>query len=189
MLLDAVHPSACCRLGSFFTSSIQWSKAVGMWSKAAAVGNAARAAARCPRAQPVRRRRIVHMSIACRARSARPPSALKFCAPLFQASTGAAGDLRRPPRTISVTRALRHALTRRCSVRSCALLPYISGTITTNRSIKALAAIDGSASSQPSMTGHTSANGSVRVLHQCLALGCLRCVGRTSPSFQADDKL
>ncbi len=84
---------------------------------------------------------------------------------------------------------LRHALTRRCSVLSCALLPYISGTITTNRSIKALAAIDGSAISQPSMTGHASANGSVRVLHQCLALGCLRCVGRASPSFQADDKL
>ena len=54
------------------------SRAVGMWSKAAAVGNAGRAAARCPRTQPVRRRRIVHMSIACRARSARPPSAEKF---------------------------------------------------------------------------------------------------------------
>ena len=35
-----------------------------MWAKAAAVGNACRAAARCPRSQPVRRRRIVHMSIA-----------------------------------------------------------------------------------------------------------------------------
>ena len=40
-----------------------------------------------------------------------------------------------------MTRALRHALTRRCRVRSCALLPYISGTITTNRSIKTLAAV------------------------------------------------
>ena len=41
---------------------------------------------------------------------------------------------------------------------------------------------------QPSMTGHASANGSVRVRHQCLAFGCLRCVGRTSPWIQADDK-
>ena len=45
-----------------------------MWSKAAAVGNTA---ARCPRSPPVRRRRIVHMSRACRARSARLP--LGFC--------------------------------------------------------------------------------------------------------------
>ena len=39
-----------------------------MWAKGAAVGNALR----CPRLLPVRHRRIVHMSIACRARSARP---------------------------------------------------------------------------------------------------------------------
>lgn len=45
-----------------------------MWAKGAAVGNAQR----CPRLRPVRRRRIVHMSIACRARSARPPAALRF---------------------------------------------------------------------------------------------------------------
>jgi len=77
-LTKECYPSAGCRFGSFFTSSFQWSKAVGMWSKAAAVGNAGRAAARCPRSQPMRRRRIVHMSIACRARSARPPSAAKF---------------------------------------------------------------------------------------------------------------
>jgi hypothetical protein len=38
--------------------SLQWSKAVGMWAKATAVGNAARAAARCPWSQEVRRRRI-----------------------------------------------------------------------------------------------------------------------------------
>ena len=43
-----------------------------MWAKGAAVGNARRAAPRCPRSHPVRRRRIVHMSIARRARSARP---------------------------------------------------------------------------------------------------------------------
>ncbi len=33
-----------------------------MWAKGAAVGNARRAAPRCPRSRPVRRRRIVHMS-------------------------------------------------------------------------------------------------------------------------------
>ena len=97
--------------------------------------------------------------------------------------------LRRPPRTISVTRSLRQALTRRCSVRSCALPSYTSGTIAASRAINALAGTEGSAISHPSMTGHASANGSVRVLHQCLALGCLRCVGRASPSFQADDRL
>jgi hypothetical protein len=45
-----------------------------MWAKGAAVGNALR----CPRQHPVRRRRIVHMSMACRARSARPPRPLDF---------------------------------------------------------------------------------------------------------------
>src|SRR5437016_1628291 len=48
---------------------IAWLEAVGMWAKGSAVGNAQR----CPRSCPVRRRRIVHMSIARRARSARPP--------------------------------------------------------------------------------------------------------------------
>ena len=92
-----------------------------MWSKAAAVGNAGRAAARCPRSQPVRRRRIVHMSIACRARSARPPSAAKFFHGCFHTSAGMTFDLRRRPRIISFTRSARQALTRRCNVRSCAL--------------------------------------------------------------------
>ena len=137
----------------------------------------------------VRRRRIVHMPIAIPGVKSTAPVSREVLAQQFQTSTGAAVDLRRPPRTSSVMRALRQALTRLCSVRSCALLPYISGSITTNRPIKALAGIKGSAFSQPSMTGHTSANGSVRVLHLCLALGCLRCVGRASPSFQADDKL
>jgi hypothetical protein len=52
-------------------------------------GQRSRAAARCPRSRPVRRRRIVHMSIACRARSARPSSAAKFfrcCFTLLPAS-------------------------------------------------------------------------------------------------------
>ncbi len=39
----------------------------------------------------------------------------------FQTSAGTAAGLRRLPRTISVTRALRHALTRRCSVLNWAL--------------------------------------------------------------------
>jgi hypothetical protein len=39
-------------------------------------GQRSRAAARCPWSQPVRRRRIVHMPMACRARSARPPPRL-----------------------------------------------------------------------------------------------------------------
>ncbi|MDP9877927.1 site-specific recombinase XerD [Variovorax boronicumulans] len=39
---------------------------------------------------------------------------------------------------------------------------------------------EGTAMSHPSMTGHTSAKGSARVLQQCLDLGYLRCVGRTS---------
>ena len=71
-LTKECYPSVGCRFGPF-RSSFHWSKAVGMWSKAAAVGNAGRAAARCPRSQPVRHGRIVHMSIAWRARSARPP--------------------------------------------------------------------------------------------------------------------
>ena len=49
---------------------LQWSKAVGMWAKDWAVGNVY---SRCPRARPAPFRRFVHMSIACRARSARPP--------------------------------------------------------------------------------------------------------------------
>ena len=92
-----------------------------MWSKAAAVGNASRAAARCPRSQPVRRRRIVHMSIACRARSARPPVDREVFSPLFHASAGMTVDMRSRPSIISFARSARQALTRRCNVRSCAL--------------------------------------------------------------------
>src|SRR5438309_1265899 len=43
-------------------------------------------------------------------------AASKFSLP-FQVSAGTAEALRRPPSTISVTRALRQALTRRCRVR------------------------------------------------------------------------
>ena len=93
------------------------------------------------------------------------------------------------PRTISFARSARHALTRRCNVLSCALLAYASGTSVARRSINVLAETAGSAISHPSTTGHASANGSTRVFHQCLALGCLRCVGRTSPSFHADARL
>jgi hypothetical protein len=66
---------------------------------------------------------------------------------------------------------------------------YASGTIAASRSINAQADTEGSAINQPSMTGHASANGSGRFLHQCLTLGCLRCVGRASPSFHAEDRL
>jgi hypothetical protein len=144
-----------------------------MWSKAAAVGNAGRTAARCPRSQPVRRRRIVHMSIVCRARSARPPSAAKFSRRLFHTSAGMPVDLRSRPRIISRARSARQALTRRCNVRSCALPAYASGNIVANRSINSLAEADGSAIGQPSTSGHASANGSTFVRHQCLAPGCL----------------
>lgn len=91
-----------------------------MWAKAAAVGNAA--ASRC----------VVHGRSRCAkgasstcpwpAGRAAPgplgPDGGQLCA---HTSAGTASALRRPPRTISVTRALRQAFTRRCSVRSCAL--------------------------------------------------------------------
>ena len=106
--------STGCRFGSLFPSSIQW-------SKAAAVGNAGCAAARCPRSQQVRRRRIVHMSIACRARSARPPVGREVLPRLFHTSAGIRVDLRSRPKIMSLARSARQALTRRCNVRSCAL--------------------------------------------------------------------
>jgi hypothetical protein len=89
-----------------------------MWAKGAAVGNAAR----CPRTRPVRRRRIVHMSMACRARSARPPRARDFfwCRAHVSAVTDVA--FLSCPRIRSFAFSARQALMRRCSVRSCALL-------------------------------------------------------------------
>ena len=93
-----------------------------MWAKAAAVGNAAA------------QRRVVHGRSRCAAgasstcpwpagREAPGPSASasRKVVDCVQTSTATASALRRPPRTISVTRALRQAFTRRCSVRSCAL--------------------------------------------------------------------
>ncbi|MGF6933635.1 DNA replication protein DnaC [Paraburkholderia sp. UCT70] len=56
--------------------------------------------------------------VVCRARSARPPATFNFCA--TYTSAGASADFRRPPRMSSFTRSARHALTRRCSVLSCA---------------------------------------------------------------------
>ena len=113
-LTKECYPGACCRLVFFFNSLVDGCGHVG---EGCGGGQRSRAAARCPRSQPVRRRRIVHMSMACRARSARPPGpgGGERC---VQASTVAAWALRRPPRTISVTRSLRQAFTRRCSVRS-----------------------------------------------------------------------
>ena len=160
-----------------------------MWSCRLSITMAARVASR----KNVTRR-IVVVSVSsffsfgvCRARSARPPPA--FNVPAAHTSTGVLAGLCRLPMIISFTRSARHALTRRCSVRSCTLLAYASGTIVANRSINSLADTAGSAFSHPSITGHASANGSTRVFHQCFALGCFRCVGRASPSFHAEERL
>ncbi len=102
----------------------------------------------------------------------------------LQTSAGVAADLLRLPSTISFTRWLRHALTRRCKVRNCGFAAYASGTIAANRSINSLADTVGSAINQPSMTGHASANGSGRFRHQCLVLGCLRVSGKPVAFFR-----
>lgn len=125
--------------------------------------------------------------VVCLARSARPPAAFNVSA--THTSAGVSADLRRPPRMSSFTRSARHALTRRCNVRSWTLLAYASGNIEANRSINTLAGTEGSAISHPSINGHASANGSTRLRHQCVAFGCFRCVGRASPSFHADERL
>ncbi|EUC14765.1 hypothetical protein PMI06_006591 [Burkholderia sp. BT03] len=54
--------------------------------------------------------------VVCRARSARPPPTLNFSA--IHTSVGVSAHWRRLPSTISLTRSARHALTRRCNVRS-----------------------------------------------------------------------
>jgi hypothetical protein len=97
----------------------------------------------------------------------------KFSRRLFHTSAGMPVDLRSRPRIISRARSARQALTRRCNVRSCALPAYASGNIVANRFINSLPEADGSAISQPSTSGHASANGSTFVRHQCLAPGCL----------------
>jgi hypothetical protein len=58
--------------------------------------------------------------MACRARSARPLRGFEVSC-VGHPSIGAGADLRRLPMTISFTRWLRQALTRRCSVRNCGL--------------------------------------------------------------------
>ncbi|SAL48879.1 hypothetical protein AWB67_02218 [Caballeronia terrestris] len=123
------------------------------------------------------------------------PGAQRPAPPVFNFSRGvhASADasvaLRWLPKTISLTCSARHALTRRCSVRNCALFAYASGIIVASRSINCLAGTVGSATSHPSITGHASANGSTRLLHQCFALGYFRCVGRASPSLHAAVRL
>ena len=91
-----------------------------MWSKVAAVGNAAA------------QRRVVHGRNRCAAGASSTcpwPAGREAPVPLrgFEVSCvghtsiGAGADLRRLPMTISFTRWLRQALTRRCSVRNCGL--------------------------------------------------------------------
>jgi len=93
-----------------------------MWAKGAAVGNARRAAPRCPRPRPVRRRRIVHMSTARRVRSARPLGPDATAAGVLHTSVSAVLAFRSLPRIKSFAFSARQALMRRCRVRSCALL-------------------------------------------------------------------
>jgi len=75
-LTKECYSSGCCRSGCLFESSIV--EGCGHVVEGGGGGQRSRAAARCPRSPPVRRRRIVHMSMACRARSARPPVGAKF---------------------------------------------------------------------------------------------------------------
>ena len=97
-------------------SCLSWSKAVGMWAKGTAVGNAAR----CPRSCPVRRRRIVHMSTAWPGAS-RPAPLPRCDADGLYGSVASVVDWLSLPRIRSLAFSARQALTRRCSVRSCAL--------------------------------------------------------------------
>ena len=107
----------------------------------------------------------------CRARSARPPRDFQ----LFRTSTstGVSADFRTPPRISSFTRSARHALTRRCNVRNCAFLHRLPETLRPSRFINSLAGTEGSAISQPSITGHASANGSDPTSPPVLCLGLL----------------
>ena len=94
----------------------------------------------------------------------------------------------RCPKMSAFARSERQALTRRCKVRSCALPVYRSGNIAAKRSITSLADTPGSASSHRCTVGQLCSNGSSRVRHQGGVPAFLRCVGRTSPSFQALDR-
>jgi len=74
---EGMLPPLGCRW--YWVFYLSWSKAVGMWAKGAGGGQrSARSAGVVHGRCPVRRRRIVHMSTACRARSARPPRPRKF---------------------------------------------------------------------------------------------------------------
>lgn len=86
-----------------------------MWAKGAAVGNVPR----CPRLRLVRRRRIVHMSMACRARSARPPRPRDFSSARAPVHAGSGAAFLSCPRIKSLAFSARQALMRRCSVRNC----------------------------------------------------------------------
>lgn len=95
----------------------------------------------------------------------------------------------RLPRTMFFACSARHCCTRRCSVRNCDVPAYASGTAEANRASSSLAVTVGSLISHCSTIGQACANGSARVFHHRVAPGCLRCLGRTSPSFQAVDRL
>ena len=77
-LTKECYSSGCCRSGCLFESSMV--EGCGHVVEGGGGGQRSREAARCPRSPPVRRRRIVHMSMACRARSARPPAGASFLA-------------------------------------------------------------------------------------------------------------
>ena len=74
-LTKECYPSGCCRSESLSKSSTV--EGCGHVAEGGGGGQRSRAAARCPRSASVRRRRIVHMSMACRAPSARPRKGVK----------------------------------------------------------------------------------------------------------------
>ena len=127
------------------------------------------------------------MGCLCRAMSSAAVGAYALRA--ATSSTAISSGVCRRPRTISFARAVRQALARRGLVLGCALLECASGIIVASRSISVLAETAGSAINHPWTTGHESANGSTRVRYPCLAVGCLRWIGRASFSFDADVKL
>ena len=114
-LTKECYPAGCCPSVCLLESLIV--EGCGHVVEGGGGGQRSRVAARCPRSAPVRRRRIVHMSMACRARSARPPSAPIFSEPPLHTSTDIASGARRRPRIISFARSARQALSRRYCTR------------------------------------------------------------------------